>query len=196
MNDLLRCGVFQVLGLQIEPRVQTRPTSHSGLRSEVGNPDILDSSPGSIALRPCCSWIDERALPFAGKKIKSCSWWPQTYLESRGCCQHFLTVLLCSYLRLGEINLTWRARGLLGLHAWLIPFLHFLPQWSHPTAAQWPPVIARGLGQSIHFLYYPLSTFISKDVKSEEAFLLQNCLHLTTKRPLHNRWENKEGQSR
>lgn len=113
MNDLLRSGAFQVLGLRLEPRVQTRPTSHSGLKSEVGNQDILESSPESITLRPCCNSKDKQTLPFARKKISSCSGWPQTYLESRGCCQHFLTVLLCPCLRQGEVILTWKPDVLL-----------------------------------------------------------------------------------
>lgn len=30
----------------------------------------------------------------------------------------------------------------------------------------------------------------------QEGFPLTDCIHLTTQRPLHNRWENREGQSR
>lgn len=95
-----------------------------------------------------------------------------------------------SPLRLSKASFTWRARNFLGLYASL-----FIP-WSHSTAACWPPGIARELGQSIYFLPNTHPYIHQQRCWKQEGFPLTDCIHLTTQRPLHNRWENREGQSR
>lgn len=103
-----------------------------------------------------------------------CTWSPEDGVEA--------SLLLCSAQPSGWVKSASHGephRGPLGLHASLLPFLLFLPQWHHPTAAHWPPAIALGLCNPSHFLTTSILTFIREDVEGERDFLSWNCVHLS-----------------